>query len=43
MSYICFELTLLYLDGVECRHLTLLASHSLQVYELVHLPARAEA
>ena len=43
MLYIWFELTVLFPDGVECRHLILLASHSLQLSDLVHLPALAEA
>ena len=38
-----FELTLLYPDGVECIQLTLLASRSLQLYELAQLPAGFEA
>ena len=41
--YICFELTPLYPDGVECTHLAYLASHALQFYELVHFPVRLEA
>ena len=40
---ICYKLTPLFPDDVECTHLTYLASHSLQLYELVHLHARGEA
>jgi hypothetical protein len=40
---ISYELTPLFPDGVECTHLILLASHSLQLFEIVHLPACAEA
>jgi hypothetical protein len=40
--YISFELTPLYIDGAKCTHLTLLASHSLQLNDLVHFPAHDE-
>jgi len=40
---ISYKFTPLYPDGVECTHLTLLASRSLQLYYFVHLPAGVEA
>jgi hypothetical protein len=38
-----YKLTPVFPDGVECTHLTLLASRSLQLYNLVHIPAGVEA
>ena len=37
------ELTPLFPGGVECTYLAELSNHILQLYELVHLPARVES
>jgi len=39
---ISYKLTPVFSDGVECTHLTLPASRSLQLYEFVHIPAARE-